>query len=80
MSESEYSKYLGKKISTDGQFIFRIEFIDVPSEGIVTSSKINPDYFPGPQVAADVTNRLRQLFMSEMERIGAFKPRDIIVQ
>lgn len=80
MPEDPFTKHLGKQIKEKGMFIARIEFIEVPGEGIVTGSKVNPDFFPGPQVAADVIHKMRELFMNEMQRIGAFKPTDISIQ
>lgn len=80
MSDKEYEKYLAQQLATKGQFIFRIEFMEVPGDGIVTGSRINPDYFPGEEAAAKIVDEMRQYFMKEMERIGSFKPTNVLIQ
>jgi hypothetical protein len=80
MSDQEYEKYLAKQIAEKGQFIFSIEFMEVPGDGIITGSKINPDYFPGKQAAAEIVDHIRKYFMEEMERIGSFKPTNVLIQ
>jgi hypothetical protein len=75
-----YKKYISKQISEKGQFIFSITFMEVPGDGIITGSRINPDYFPGQEAAENIVNHIRGYFMKEMERLGAFKPTDTLIQ
>ncbi len=75
-----YKKYITKKITEKGNFIFSIDFVEVPGDGIITGSRINPDYFPGQEAAAKIVDDIRDYFMKEMERIGAFKPTNVLIQ
>ena len=58
-----YRKYMTKQISEKGQFIFSIQFIEVPGDGIVTGSHVNPDYFPSKEAVAEIVAYIKDYFM-----------------
>jgi len=77
--QKDFEKHMAGQIKEKGQFIFSIEFIEVPGDGIVTGSHINPDYFPNQEAPAKIVADIKQYFMDEMQRIGAFKPTNVLI-
>jgi hypothetical protein len=78
-NKDAYKKHVINQVKAKGQFIFSIEFIEVSGDGIVTGTHINPDFFPGPEAAAKIATEIKEYFMKEMERIGAFKPTNVLI-
>jgi len=77
---SDYERYLKKQIEAKGEFILNLVFINVPGEGVVTNIKINPEFFPNQQDAAEVIASINKVFVDEMKRIGSLETEQIILQ
>lgn len=76
----DFSECMIEQAQKNGIFIAQATFVEVHGEGIVTSYKMNKQYFPNPQKADAFFTKMQEMFITELEKEGIITTKKVTLQ